>query len=103
MAKICKNCGQRNENDRLFCSVCGGPLDNELKLIMDLEEKKKGAAPEPPPEKTKAAPKPAQPQRAQGDDYIPPVRKAPEKKSKVWPWVIIALVVIGGAVYLLMR
>lgn len=66
MSKRCPDCGQINDDSRLFCSACGEPLDAQLRLIQDLEKQKKA------PQKASAAPKP----KDDDDDYVPqPTRK----------------------------
>lgn len=60
MSKRCPDCGQINDDSRLFCSACGNPLDAQLRLIQDLEKQKKA------PPKATSAPKPKE-----DDDYVP--------------------------------
>lgn len=96
MAKTCSACGQKNEDSRIFCSACGAPLDGDLKLIMDIQDRKGkpvSAAEDPIKDTT-----PTQaPRRSRDDeDYVPPTRREPEKKAKFWPWVVVAAVVIVG-------
>ena len=87
MAKRCPSCGMSNGDDRLFCAGCGGPLDGDLKLLMDLEKRDKG---------------PAQHRTARhetdDDDYVPPVPQ--EEKHSVLPWIIlVATIVVAGVVW----
>lgn len=85
MSKRCPGCGQMNDNSRIFCSACGGPLDANLRLIQDLEKQKMG------PQKERTAPR-----RDDDDDYVPPVSRE-EKKSSL-PWVILVLVAVAAVV-----
>lgn len=68
MSKRCPDCGQINDDSRIFCSACGEPLDAQLRLIQDLE-------------KQKAAPKPERAPRKEDDDddYVP--AKTQKKKG----------------------
>ena len=60
MAKRCPDCGQMNDDSRIFCSACGEPLDAQLRLIQDLEKQK--AVP-----KKESAPR----REDDDDDYVP--------------------------------
>lgn len=84
MSKRCPSCGHVNGDERLFCSGCGGPLDGDLKLIMDLEKRDKG------PSTHHSA------RADDGDDYVPPVPQA--KKKSPLPWILLACVVILAVV-----
>lgn len=85
MSKRCPGCGQTNDDSRIFCSVCGGPLDAQLRLIQDLERQKTV------PQKESAAPR----RRDDDDDYVPPTARE-EKKSPLL-WIILGLAVIAAA------
>lgn len=89
MSKRCPGCGQMNDDSRIFCSACGGPLDAQLRLIQDLEKQKKA------PPKQKAAPR-----RDDDDDYVPPVPR--ETKKSPLPWIVLGLVVVAVVVVVLM-
>ena len=85
MAKHCRNCGENNTDDRIFCSACGEPLNSDLQLIMDLDKMTK-------------TPHKSEPTRSQAvkddDDYIPPRTTQTKKKKSAAPWIILAIVVI---------
>lgn len=85
MSKRCPGCGQMNDDSRIFCSACGGPLDADLRLIQNLEKQKAV------PQKEKAPPR-----RVDDDDYVPPVPRE-EKKSPL-PWIILGLVVVAAVI-----
>lgn len=85
MSKRCPGCGQMNDDSRIFCSACGGPLDADLRLIQNLEKQKAV------PQKEKAAPR-----RVDDDDYVPPAPRE-EKKSPL-PWIILGLVVVAAVI-----
>ena len=76
MAKRCPSCGLANEDERIFCTGCGGPLDSDLKLLMDLEKRDKG------PVQRRSV------RQDDEDDYVPPIPQA-EKKSPL-PWILLA-------------
>lgn len=80
MSKRCPGCGQINDDSRIFCSACGGPLDAHLRLIQDLEKQKIV------PQKEEA------PRREDDDDYVPPVSR--EKKTSPLPWIVLGLVAV---------
>lgn len=84
MSKRCPSCGQVNDDSRIFCGVCGGPLDAHLRLIQDLEKQKKTS------QKENDAPR-----RDDDDDYVPPIPRR-EKQSPL-PWIILGLAVIAAA------
>ena len=85
MAKHCRNCGENNTDDRIFCSACGEPLNSDLQLIMDLDKMTK-------------TPHKSEPTRSQAvkddDDHIPPRTTQTKKKKSAAPWIILAIVVI---------
>ena len=84
MSKRCPTCGHTNGDERLFCGSCGGPLDKDLKLIMDLEKRDRGTS------QHRAV-------RADDeDDYVPPVVR--ETKKSPLPWILLAGIVILAAV-----
>lgn len=85
MSKRCPGCGQMNDDSRIFCSACGGPLDADLRLIQNLEKQKAM------PSKEKAAPR-----RDDDDDYIPPTSR--EAKKSPLPWIILGLAVVAVVV-----
>lgn len=92
MSKRCPGCGQMNDDSRIFCSACGGPLDAQLRLIQDLEKQKKA------PQKESAAPR----KDDDDDDYVPPVPR--EKKKSPLPWIVLGLaVVVIVAVWFLLK
>ena len=88
MSKRCPGCGQINDDSRIFCSACGGPLDAQLRLIQDLEKQKKA------PQTQKAAPR-----KDDDDDYLPPIPR--EKKKSPLPWILLGLAVVAVVVVVL--
>ena len=62
MSKRCPDCGQINDDSRIFCSACGEPLNSELRLIQDLEKKKTATSKSRPESRRKD----------DDDKYIPP-------------------------------
>lgn len=87
MSKRCPDCGQVNDDSRIFCSACGEPLNADIRLIQGLEKQKTA------PQKSTNAPR-----RDDDDDYVP--RKTVQKKqSSPMPWVILGLVVLAAAVW----
>lgn len=89
MSKRCPGCGQMNDDSRIFCSACGGPLDAQLRLIQNLEKQKSV------PQKEKAAPR-----RDDEDDYVPPAPRE-EKKSPL-PWILLGVAVVAVVVVVLL-
>lgn len=87
MAKRCVKCGHLNENERLFCAMCGDPLEDNLRLINNLEKMSKN------PHKTQ------QPEKKweDDDDEIPPIVHK-EETSHVGIWVTVGIVVVLAAV-----
>ena len=81
MAKRCPDCGQMNDDSRIFCSACGEPLDAQLRLIQDLEKQK--AVP-----KKESAPR----REDDDDDYVPPASR--EKEKSPLPWIVLGLVAV---------
>ena len=93
MSKICPDCGNKNDDGRIFCSACGNPLDAELRLIQDLQKNKHRVVEQ------------AQNHRYDEDDNeeITPVSYQEEKKSPL-PLILLgigAVVLIAAAVLLL--
>lgn len=83
MSKRCPSCGQMNDDSRIFCGVCGGPLDAHLRLIQDLEKQKKA-----PPKESAAS-------RQDDDDYdLPPISR--RKKKSPLPWILLGLAAIAA-------
>ena len=92
MSKRCPGCGQMNDDSRIFCSACGGPLDAQLRLIQDLEKQKKV------PQKQTTAPR----RDDDDDDYLPPASR--EKEKSPLPWIVLGLaVVVVVAVWFLLK
>lgn len=87
MAKRCAKCGHLNENDRLFCAMCGEPLDADLQLIKNLEKMSK--------QSSQTAQKKYDKQDE--DDEVPmPISK--EEKSHAGIWIAVGIVVVLVAV-----
>lgn len=85
MSKRCPGCGQMNDDSRIFCSACGGPLDADLRLIQNLEKQKAV------PQKEKAAPR-----QDDEDDYVPPAPR--EQKKSPLPWILLGVAVVAVVV-----
>lgn len=91
MSKRCPGCGQMNDDSRIFCSVCGGPLDANLRLIQDLEKHTKAARTES-----------AAPRQHDDDDDVPPIPR--KEKANPLPWIILGLAAIAAvALWLLLK
>lgn len=93
MAKRCRSCGQTNEDERIFCSACGEPLDSELKLIMDLDKRSKS------PRQTQE--RPHTPSKNE-DDEILPTRRTKEKHTLLYIVIALAAIAMAGAVIALL-
>lgn len=92
--KKCVHCGETIEVDSMFCPFCGEPQDVEN---VDAEHK------EEPQQETSEQPKqPEQPEKPEKPQE-PEVEEQPtyeweeEKKSKTWLWILLALLIVGGA------
>lgn len=86
MAKRCAHCGHLNESERLFCAMCGEPLDANLQLIKNLEKM------------SKAAPKKTQPVQHEDEDVEIPKFVKKEEKSHAGVWITLGILVIVAAV-----
>ena len=87
MSKRCPDCGQINEDSRIFCSACGEALNADIRLIQGLEKQ------------STAAPK-AQPVSRQDDDdddYVPP-KSTQKKTSGAVPWIVLALIAAAAVI-----
>ena len=71
MSKRCPDCGFVNEDSRIFCAACGEALDQQTRLIQNLERQKN--APAKPQEKPadEPAPKPAKKYDDSDEDLTP--------------------------------
>ena len=91
MSKRCPDCGQINEDSRIFCSACGEPLNADIRLIKGLEKQQTSTS--------KAAPVS---RRDDDDEYVPP--KAPPKKAaSPAPWIVLGLILLVAALWLILR
>lgn len=86
MAKRCAKCGHLNENQRLFCAMCGEPLDANLQLIKNLENMNKTST-----KTTQSV------HQKEGDDELPNFEKK-EEKSHVGAWIIAGILLVLVAV-----
>ena len=84
----CVHCGETIEADSIFCPFCGRPQDVE-------EEQKEGPQQEPS-EQPKQPERPLEPQEP-GAEEQPTYEYEEEKKSKTLLWVLLALLIVGGA------
>ena len=93
MSKICPDCGNKNDDGRIFCSACGNPLDAELRLIQDLQKNKHRAAEQ------------VQKHRYDEDDEeVTHVSHQEEEKKSPLPLILLgvgAVVLVAAAVLLL--
>lgn len=88
MSKRCPDCGQVNDDSRIFCSACGEPLNSDIRLIQGLEKQKTA------PQKSAAGVR----RHDEDDDYVP-TRKVEQKKSSPMPWIILGIVVLAAAAW----
>lgn len=85
MSKRCPECNFANDDSRIFCGVCGAPLDANIRLIQDFEKQTK----------VPAAPKEAPRKKDDDDDYIPP--KVEQKQGMgALPWIILGVVAVAA-------
>lgn len=92
MSKRCPDCGQINDDSRIFCSACGEPLNSELRLIQDLE-------------KQKTAPSKSRPEsrrKDDDDDYVPP-RNTQKNQSSPLPWILLGVAVLTVVVFFILK
>ena len=94
MSKRCPDCLHVNEDDRIFCAFCGATLDQNLRLIQNLEKQIQI------PAQPGAAPKKAK--EDVDEEYVPPVR-ATQKESGLAPLIIVGLLLIAAVVWLLIK
>ena len=103
MGKVCGSCGTPAESDdKLFCSFCGKPLGDDLKLIVDLEKMKPARAAgavegragtnEKDPKSGKA--------KLDDEDYEVPVRQEkPKGKGGLIAGIVIGVAAVALIVY----
>ena len=93
MSKRCPDCGFVNEDSKIYCSSCGEPLDDELRLMRGLEKQKKKAA----AKETAPAPKPEPaPQKKAADNNEYTLNKlSKEKKFNPVPLIILGVIVVA--------
>lgn len=93
MSKICPDCGNKNDDGRIFCSACGNPLDAELRLIQDLEKNKH-----------RVVEQVQNPRYDDDDEEVTPVSNREEEKKSLLPLILLgvgAVVLVAAAVLLL--
>ena len=86
--KFCVHCGKAIEIDSMFCSFCGKP--------QDVEAEQKEESWQEPSEQPKQPERPLEPQEP-GAEEQPTYEYEEEKKSKTLLWVLLALLIVGGA------
>lgn len=84
----CIHCGETIEEDSAFCPFCGKP--------QDVEEEQKEEPQQEPSEQPKQPEQPLEPQEP-GAEEQPTYEYEEEKKSKTLLWVLLALLIVGGA------
>lgn len=83
MSKRCPECRYVNDDSRLFCASCGATLDNNLRLIQELEKPREKKDPEPA--------------KKRRDVNFYTTRSTPQKKkSSPAPWIILGLLVVAA-------
>ena len=92
MSIRCRGCGQINEDGKPFCSACGDPLDADMRLLMELENRNKNKGPHPLDRKS-----------ADEDDYVAPVRRETKKKGSGKLWVSLLVFAALVAVWMFTR
>ena len=95
MSKRCPDCRRLNDDERMYCSFCGEPLDPNVRMIKSLE--KEMATP------SKAEEQPAPRQDDDNDDYIPPLKSRRQEKSSAAPWVLLLLAAAAALLFFLIR
>ena len=91
MSKRCPDCGQVNDDSRIFCSACGEPLNSDLRLIQNLEKQKSTPSQSKPSHRSD-----------DDDDYIPP-KTAQEKKFSPLPWLLVGAVVLAAVLFFVLK
>lgn len=97
MSKRCPDCRRLNDDDRMYCSYCGEPLDPNVRMIKSLE--KEVSTQSKAPEQSAA-------RRDDDDDdtdYIRPLKAREKKESSAAPLVILLLVIAAVVLFFLIR
>lgn len=92
MSKRCPDCGQINDDSRIFCSACGEPLNSELRLIQDLEKQKT----------TPSQSRPESHRNDDDDDYVPQ-KNTQKKQASPLPWIILGVVVLAVVLFFVLK
>ena len=97
MSKRCPDCGFINEDSKIYCGSCGELLDAELRLIKKLDDQasgpKKPANTTPPPSR-----EPVPPRDHFDEDYVAPKLAQEKKKSAIWIWIALGVVLVVAGV-----
>ena len=96
MSKRCPDCGFINEDSKIYCGSCGELLDADLRLIKKLNDQT--SSPRNSTNTPSSPPREPVPSRDHFDeDYVAPKLGQEKKKSSVWLWIAlgIVLVVVG--------
>ena len=98
--KVCSHCGAQLQGDERFCAVCGTPVSSETPPASVAAP---GPAAPVPPVSAAPVPQAAVPVPYAAPAPVPVFVNAPappaKTGSRVWTWVIIAAVLIGGYYY----
>ena len=110
--KYCVHCGKAIEADSLFCPFCGKPQDVEE--VKDEEAQKEVEKEEPnqepvepehiqtgdhgtvPPSQLESSEQSEQPKQSKAEEQ-PTHEREEGKKSKTWLWILLVLLIVGGA------
>lgn len=87
--KKCIHCGETIEDDSMFCPFCGKPQD--VKDVKDEE-----------PESSEQTEQPKQPKPSEQPQEKETYEGEEKEKSKTWLWLLLAILITGGAWYYLL-
>ena len=107
--KKCIHCGETIEEDSAFCPYCGKKQEVEEVKETELEAEKKPAEEKKAEPKQEDNPAPKEnlepkdaPVQETSEEQSPKYEWEEEPKSKKWIWILLVLLVIGGAGWYLM-